>query len=257
MKNAQLAVKFKNEDPDHFVVGFDISGDETKYPIYYFKDVIKYAKNNHLFVTIHAGEVKNSGDKARGDRIISGSESVHLALDYGADSIGHGVNSDKQEMEELKDKNIILEVCPTSNVATGNATWKDHPIRKLLDNGVKVSVCTNDSSVVKTNLSKEWQKLYKYGIVKSWNQIKEITLNGAKGAFLPKEEKKELVDEFEHDLQKIEKDPYFKRVIDKFLTPVNNNSNSNNNIGVILPFKKFFKQKITNENRASKNIFSA
>lgn len=214
MEEVKLAVKLRESDPDKTIVGFDICGDEIHHKIDDFAPVIKYAKDNDLPVTIHAGETDHSEE-------LTGAESVEHALHLGADRIGHGLHAldDEELTQELKEKGTILEVPPTSNVAIGNATWKEHPIRKMLDKGLKVAICTDDPGLLHTKISKELERLYKHGVIQDWNEIKEIILNGARGSFLPKEEKEELVQEFEEELKAIEETPQFKSVIDQYLTP--------------------------------------
>lgn len=209
MKDAQLAVHHAKHDPDKLVVGFDIGGDESRYPLYHFKDVIRYVKKQGLPVTVHAGETPRSGP-------ISGADSVKLALDYGVDSIGHAIHAVASPtlLQRLKSSGIIVESCPTSNTAIGDNPWKHHPIRKFLDAGIPVSVCTDDPGVFKTKISKEYERLYKHGLVTSWQEFKKLTLDSAKGAFLPSvQEKKELVHRFQQQLRILEQSPLYQPVI--------------------------------------------
>jgi adenosine deaminase len=217
MEDVKLAVKLRDKDPDKTIVAFDICGDESRYPIDLFKDVIEYAKKHKLPVTVHAGETEHSGN-------LTGAESVEHALDLNVDGLGHALHSidDEKLMERIKDSGIIVEVPPTSNVAIKNATWKEHPIRKMLDHGIKVAICTDDAGLLQTKISKEFERLYKHGVIKNWNEIKEIILNGARGSFLPEDEKQELIEDFKQELRDIEKVPQFKAVIDKYLTPSKN-----------------------------------
>ncbi|MEI7473980.1 MAG: adenosine deaminase family protein [bacterium] len=217
MEDVKLAVELRAKDPDKTIVGFDICGDESRYPIDLFKDVIAYAKENDLPVTVHAGETDHSGN-------LTGAESVEHALDMGVNRLGHALHAtdDEKLMNRIRDLGITVEVPPTSNVAIKNATWDNHPIRKMLDKGIKVAICTDDPGLLQTKISKELERLYKHGVVTDWKEIKEIILNGARGSFLPKEEKEELVHEFEKDLSDIENTPQFKNVIDKYLTPTKN-----------------------------------
>jgi adenosine deaminase len=208
MKDAKLAVHYAKHDPDKLVVGFDIAGDESRYPLYHFKDVIHYVKQQGLPVTVHAGETPMSGN-------ITGAASVNLALEYGVNGIGHALfaTHDAQVMKRLKATGTIVESCPTSNVAIGNTSWKTHPIRTFLDAGIPVSVCTDDPGVFKTKISKEYERLYKHGLVTSWQDFKTITRNAAKGVFLPASEKKQLIQSFERQLQALEQNPLYQPVI--------------------------------------------
>jgi adenosine deaminase len=162
--------------------GIDLSGDETGYPVSYFRDAFRRAREYDLRITVHAGE-------------WAGPESVWGALrQLYAERIGHGVRSceDPELVKHLCREGIALEVCPTSNVCTGvYPSLAQHPIRQLYDAGVKVTVSSDDPPLFGTDIDRE------YGLLESVfaftpAEVAEVTLNAVQAAFLPEEEKAAL-----------------------------------------------------------------
>src|SRR5436190_14824480 len=122
MKVAELAA----ERVDQGVVAFGIGGSEERGPAEWFRDAFRFARDAGLHLVAHAGE-------------SMGPESVWAALELGAERIGHGIASicDQSLIRHLRDHDIPLEVCPTSNLITGVVRkMADHPLRRLYDAGV-------------------------------------------------------------------------------------------------------------------------
>lgn len=153
-------------------------------------------------------------------------ESMQKALSYGADRIGHAVHimdnnaSSAKIFSEMKQRQIPIESPPKSNVQIKAVdTYQAHPIKKMLDAGLNVSVSTDNRTMTTTDVTNEFAQLYLHGIVKNWNDIKTLTINGIKSAFLPEQEKQKLVKEFEADLQRVESTPLHQQAIKDYLTP--------------------------------------
>lgn len=106
------------------------------------------AREAGLHSIVHAGEV-------------TGPSSVWSALnDLGAERIGHGIGSvsDPRLLDHLREHDIPLEVCPTSNVCTRAArSWAEHPLARLLDHGVPVTLSTDDPGMFATTLNREYE----------------------------------------------------------------------------------------------------
>lgn len=138
------------ETAGDFITGFGMGGDEMMGSQGDFAYAFDMAREAGLGITTHAGE-------------WGGAASVRDALrDLNPSRIGHGVQSieDPGLVEELAEKQIMLEVCPGSNVSLGAVSgWSSHPIQNLREAGVRVSVSTDDPPFFHTNLDREYTML--------------------------------------------------------------------------------------------------
>jgi adenosine deaminase len=131
------AVDIARRHADHrhpYIVGFNLAGDEAGYPPAQFREAYEIASAAGLGCTVHAGE-------------HAGAESVREALTLPVTRISHGVRAveDWSLVEEIAEREIVLEVCPTSNVATFvYDSYEAHPLRKLHEAGVKCTLGSDD-----------------------------------------------------------------------------------------------------------------
>lgn len=133
------------------VAAIDLAGDESKYPTNSFLPLFTLAKEFNIPFTIHAGESASY-------------ESIKSAIDMGATRIGHGIHAIESEeiMNLLKEKQILLEMCPTSNIQTKAIhNINDYPLWNFYQKGIPVSINTDNRTVSFTNLEKEYQLLGK------------------------------------------------------------------------------------------------
>lgn len=127
------------------VVALDLAGAEGLFPTKNYEGEFKTAREYGIPFTIHAGEA-------------DGAESVRTAIEFGAKRIGHGIRAMENEevMKLLKEKEIPLELCPTSNLQTkAVSSWKEYPLKKFLDYGIKVTINSDNLMVSDTNVAKE------------------------------------------------------------------------------------------------------
>ncbi len=127
------------------VCAVDIAGAESLYPTERFAPVFEKVREYGLPSTIHAGEA-------------AGPESMKTALAFGAKRIGHGVAAveDPKLVRRLIEEQITLEVCVTSNYQTKVVpSIEAHPIRRLFNAGVRVTVNSDNRTVSNTNVRKE------------------------------------------------------------------------------------------------------
>jgi adenosine deaminase/aminodeoxyfutalosine deaminase len=127
------------------VVAFGIGGDEAAAPAGQFRDIFRFALDHGLKLVPHAGEA-------------CGPESIWEALEGGAHRIGHGIAAaqDTALMRHLREADIALEVCVSSNVCTGVRTRETHPVRRLFDAGVPMVLASDDPAMFATSLSGEY-----------------------------------------------------------------------------------------------------
>lgn len=176
----ELAARFK----DKGVVAIDLAGDEAGYPVETQSEVFLRAKAAGLHLTIHAGEA-------------AGAESVAKAIELGAERIGHGVRAleDLALLSLVKERGILFEMCPKSNRHT--KVIKDlhqHPLKAYFDQGLRVSINTDNRTVSNTSLVEEYL-LVMDALGVTFEDIKQMNLYAAEATFLPSKEKAELIKE--------------------------------------------------------------
>src|SRR5437868_12167115 len=181
LEMAKLAVEFKNDG----VVAFDLAGGEKGNPAARHAEAFRYAREHDLAVTVHAGE----GDGAESIR-----QAVHVC---GADRIGHGTRliEDPDLTQYVNDRRIALEVCLTSNIQTRVAdSYASHPLREYFDQGVNVTLNTDNRLMSGTTLTDEYvHAAEQLGF--TVEELAGIALNGFESAFLPWEERLMLSEE--------------------------------------------------------------
>jgi adenosine deaminase len=136
------------------VVGFDLAGDELRYPTQPHAPAFATAKAAGLHLTCHAGE---AGDPSN----------VEDALRLGIERLAHGVTAARNAriVERIRAERVVLDMCPTVN-------WKckaiprleDHPIPSLVRAGVQCTISTDSRTVGDTSLTHEYDVLSSLGM---------------------------------------------------------------------------------------------
>jgi adenosine deaminase/aminodeoxyfutalosine deaminase len=178
------AIRFRQRG----VVAFGIGGDEANGPPENFVDIFREAREAGLRLTAHAGEA-------------AGPESIRKAVELlGAERIGHGLTAiqDPNVMAMLRDRQIPLEVCPTSNVATGLVKrFQDHPLPRYLEAGLAVTLNSDDPAMFGTSLEEEFLRSARaFSLTRE--QIVQLSQNAIRFSFLPNAEKTRLTAELNH-----------------------------------------------------------
>lgn len=178
METVHLAEKFKGTN----VVGFDIAGDEAGFPVNNHIKAFRFAHENKICCTAHAGEAKGA------DSVWETLEQLHPYR------IGHGTRSieDKKLIDFLKKKKIHLEVCPTSNIQTNVFDRiEDHPADKIYNAGVSMSINTDGRTVTPVTLTSEYELLNK---IFSWQKdhFFKCNMEAIEHSFIDESKKKKL-----------------------------------------------------------------
>ncbi|HBL5919934.1 TPA: adenosine deaminase, partial [Clostridioides difficile] len=150
-KEALLVIEEGKSFVNKGVVAVDLCGPEKEGFCKEYKDVFKLAREYGYKVTIHAGEA------ASGENVL---DAINILK---ADRIGHGVKikDHKKAYNLVKDKKILLELCPTSNVQTKTVdSYEAHPFYTFYKDNLHVSINTDNRTVSDINLSSELNVIF-------------------------------------------------------------------------------------------------
>jgi adenosine deaminase len=168
------------------IVAVDLADGEKLYPMQDFIKPILKAKDAGLKVTIHSGEDTPA------------SYVMDTIKNFKPDRIGHGIHSieDMRAVDMLKEHNITLEVNPWSNYLTnGVRTIEEHPLKKLFDLGVQVTINSDDPEVLETNLNNEYRIAHEV-LGMSLAEITVCNRFAYEASFIPVEEKQRVWEKY-------------------------------------------------------------
>ena len=173
------------------IVGFDLAGEESGYPAVDHKEAYQCVHDHFIKKTVHAGEAY-------------GPESIFLAITQcHANRLGHGTFLFEESMikdPSIKDparyvqnlanyiasERIGIEVCITSNLQTtpSISSVEEHPVKKMIDGGLSVSLCTDNRLMSDTTVSRELELAVKH-LKLSRKALRNLVVAGFKGSFFP------------------------------------------------------------------------
>lgn len=175
-------VRLASEFLGRGVVALDLAGAEALFPTKDYRDVFALARELGVPFTIHAGEA-------------DGPASVRAALSFGAARIGHGLRAaeDDELLAFLAEQHITLETCPTSELQTSIIDdYSAFPLRKLLDQGVSVTVNADNMGVSGTDVRRELLLVSNvFGLTDA--EVQQLLINAAHAAFASESLKEKLV----------------------------------------------------------------
>ena len=154
-----------------FFKSIDVCGGENIRPFEDFLPLYRKAEQYGLTKIMHVGESGSADDVRKAVEML------------GLDEVHHGIGAatSQDTMRFLADNHIQLNVCPSSNVMLGYANdFENHPIKALVENGVEVTINTDDLLIFNSSIENEYLKLYKAETL-SANQLEEIRLRGLRG----------------------------------------------------------------------------
>jgi len=181
VKTVDWAIRHREHIP-----GVDLADGELFFPASDFVKPILKAKDAGLKVTIHSGEDTPA------------SYVIDTINNFRPDRIGHGIHSidDMKAIEMLIEKDITLEVNPWSNYLTNSVkTISEHPLKKLFDLGVKVTINSDDPEVLETNLNNEYRIAHEV-LGMSLSDIYACNRNAYEASFIPEDEKKRVWEKY-------------------------------------------------------------
>lgn len=171
---------------DKGVVGVDLAGYEGMCPVADFAYVFREADKYGLARTVHAGD-------------SMGPQSVRDALSFGTKRIGHGHRSsdDPALVKRLIEEGITLEVCPTSNIqCQTQPSYEAHPLKRLFDAGVRVTVNTDNMVLSNIDLDHEYDIcIEKMGF--SRNDLIRMNIYSAEAAFMAADKRDAIISELQ------------------------------------------------------------
>ena len=183
-EDGQKVAEFAIANKDTFC-GLDLADNEVGFDSKKFAPLFQKAKQAGLHITVHSGEADVPGSP----------EFVRDAVEVlGAERIGHGVqiHQSKDMISFMISRGIPLELCPTSNWLTHAVSALDkHPFKQLMDQGVKVTINSDDPGVFGIDLSNEYRVLHE-GLGLTLEDFTRCNDVAAAASFIPLAERQKV-----------------------------------------------------------------
>lgn len=182
VEQARQVIQLAMDRRSRGIVGIDLAGNEADFPIQPFLGLLHEIRRDGMQITIHAGE-------------WGGAQNVRQAiLELDARRIGHGVRviEDDDVVALARERGVVFEVCPSSNLASGVvASLKDHPLPKMVEASLKFTLNTDDPAICNARLGEEYTLAHQtMGISKEC--LLQANWTALEASFLTDREKQEL-----------------------------------------------------------------
>lgn len=174
------------EEKGDNILAIDTGGSEHGYPPAPYRDCYRRAREIDLHTVAHQGE------GAGADYVWECIEALK------PERIGHGVaaGEDPALMQAIRERGIAIECCPVSNIRTAAVpSWGRHPIRRFIENGIRVSVNSDDPPMFGTDMNNEYLQLHR-NMGFTVEELFRVSMDSIETSFLQEEEKMRLRKEF-------------------------------------------------------------
>lgn len=196
IEDSHLIAEWAIKNRDNGISALGLGGPEVGNPPELFESAFEIARAANFPATPHAGETEGPAS------IWGALKTLHAVR------IGHGVRclEDPALIAYLKEKHIPLEVCPSSNVCLHVVPdLASHPLPRLLDEGLYVTINSDDPPMFNTNLTEEYLRITRqFGFTEP--QLKKFIFNAAQATLLPDNEKASLIQKLTTGFDSLEKE---------------------------------------------------
>jgi aminodeoxyfutalosine deaminase len=180
----RLAARMKEQYPS--IIGIGLGGDERVAASEPFRQMYAEAASAGLRLTNHAGET-------------TGPEAIWEAISIGSERLGHALSAirDPELIEELRERQIPLELNPSSNMRTGVCpSFSAHPLRQYFDAGLLVTLNSDDPAFFGSSVENEYRLAH---TIQGFTQeeLKQLAVNSFRASFLPEGSKQQWISQIE------------------------------------------------------------
>ncbi|XP_017122488.1 adenosine deaminase-like protein [Drosophila elegans] len=179
-ETVSLALQLAQTHPD-LILGIDLSGNPAKGRFSDFAPTLAKAREMGLKLVIHCAEIDNPSE-------------VKQMLEFGMSRCGHGSFLTMEEIKQLKERNVPIECCLTSNIKSGTvSSLKEHHLKRIIEAGAPKVICTDDSGVFDTSLTRELLLATEtFGLTRE--DCIALTLEAVHHSFASDQEQKKMVE---------------------------------------------------------------
>ncbi|XP_016960076.1 adenosine deaminase-like protein [Drosophila biarmipes] len=177
-ETVSLAVELAQSHPG-LILGIDLSGNPARGSFSEFAPILAKAREKGLKLAIHCAEIDNPAE-------------VKEMLQFGMSRCGHGTFLTPEDIIQLKQRNIPIECCLTSNVKSGTVpNLEEHHLKRIMEADAPKVICTDDSGIFDTTLTQELLLAAEtFGLTRE--QCIKLTLEAVHHSFASDQDKKEM-----------------------------------------------------------------